>query len=414
MEVDRQKIGLYGIFILMFFWDVIEYNTVPNLMYAILALLLLLCTDIKKIRLNKGFLLVMLLIILQGCINMIIGYETYQLLIKQVAAISLCFIAYDNIISSFSPRKIMSVYWKAAFYMALIGDVEALLSLTNNPAVTKLPIVFTYTTYGGVVGPFPRLASLCHEPSFLGYFLAPAVCMYLGKIIVPELTDDSLDVLNNKFEVIIILAAYIMTFSAVAYFGLGTMLIILWWQKGFSYNKLIIPVLIILLFLLAYNNVADFRMRINDTWNVFNGLSQTLTVNLSSFTYYANWNVAYSAFFHTKGFGSGIGSYQNMFDRFNIGNWGLSGLNLNREDGNSAFFRILTELGVLGLLVVVYFLVKNFRYQKDKYTIYSCAILTLFFMFLLRQGSYVHAGSIMFVCLYLKVAKMPQAQRSEE
>jgi hypothetical protein len=79
MEVDRQKIGLYGIFILMFFWDVIEY-TVPNLMYAILALLLLLCTDIKKIRLNKGFLLVMLLIILQGCINMIIGNETYQLL----------------------------------------------------------------------------------------------------------------------------------------------------------------------------------------------------------------------------------------------------------------------------------------------------------------------------------------------
>jgi hypothetical protein len=82
-----------------------------------------------------------------------------------------------------------------------ICDVEALLSLTNNPGVTKLPIVFTYTVFEGAVGPFPRLASLCHEPSFLGYFLAPAVCMYLGKIIIPELTDDSLDVLNNKFEV---------------------------------------------------------------------------------------------------------------------------------------------------------------------------------------------------------------------
>lgn len=407
MEVDRQKIGLYGIFILMFFWDVIEY-TVPNLTYAILALLLLLCTDIKKIRLNKGFLLVMLLIILQGCINIIIGNESCQLLIKQVASISLCFIAYDNIISSFSPRKIMSVYWKAAFYMALIGDVEALLSLTNNPAVTKLPIVFTYTVFEGAVGPFPRLASLCHEPSFLGYFLAPAVCMYLGKIIIPELTDDSLDVLNNKFEVIIILAAYIMTFSSVAYFGLATMLIILWWQKGFSFNKLIIPVLIILLFLFAYNNVADFRMRINDTWNVFNGLSQTSTVNLSSFTYYANWNVARKSFLQTKGIGSGIGSYQNMFDRFNIGDWGLSGLNLNREDGNSAFFRILTELGIVGILGVIYFLGKYFRRPKDKYTVYSCAILTLIVMFMLRQGNYTHAGSVMFICLYLKVSRMPK------
>ncbi len=413
MRLNRQKVGLYGVFLLMFFWDIIDYS-IPNLTYAILVLLVVLCTDIKKNKLNKSFMLVMTLIILQGLINILIGNESIGLLFKQVFAITLCFIAYDNLLAPFSPGEIMSVYWKTAFYMALIGVFEAALSLLNDPALAKLPIVFTYTTYGGVVGPFPRLASLCHEPSFLGYFLAPAVCLYLGKKITPELIDDSLTVLNKEWEGIVILIAYIMTFSSVAYFGLAIMLLILWWEKGFSIKKVVIPIIVIVVYMLIYNGVEDFRVRINDTWNIFNGISQASTVNLSSFTYYSNWNVAYSAFIHTKGFGSGIGSYQNMFDRFNIGNWGLSGLNLNREDGNSAFFRILTELGVLGLMAVIYFLVRNFRHQRDKYTIYSCAILTLFLMFLLRQGNYTHAGSIMFVCLYLKVSKMPQVQCSEE
>ncbi|APP03581.1 hypothetical protein [Lactobacillus delbrueckii] len=413
MRLNRQKVGLYGVFLLMFFWDIIDYS-IPNLTYAILVLLVVLCTDIKKNKLNKSFMLVMTLIILQGLINILIGNESIGLLFKQVFAITICFIAYDNLLTPFSPGEIMSVYWKTAFYMALIGVFEAALSLFNDPALAKFPIVFTYTTYGGVVGPFPRLASLCHEPSFLGYFLAPAVCLYLGKKITPELIDDSLTVLNKEWEGIVILIAYIMTFSSVAYFGLAIMLLILWWEKGFSIKKVVIPIIVIVVYMLIYNGVEDFRVRINDTWNIFNGISQASTVNLSSFTYYSNWNVACSAFIHTKGFGSGIGSYQNMFDRFNIGNWGLSGLNLNREDGNSAFFRILTELGVLGLLAVIYFLVRNFRCQRDKHTIYSCAILTLFLMFLLRQGNYTHAGSIMFVCLYLKVKKVPQVQCSEE
>ncbi|MFR0586625.1 hypothetical protein [Lactobacillus porci] len=414
MQSTRQKIGLYGIFFAMFFWDILD-TAIPNLPFAFIILLLLLCTNIQEIKLNRNFLLVILFIVSQGLINILLGNDTGRLLLTQVVAISICFIAYDNLIAPFSPAEIMSVYWRAAFWMAVIGICEAALSLLKTPAVTKLPVFFTYTAYEGVVGPLPRLASLCREPSFLGYFLAPAVCLFLGKKIVPELTDNSLKVLDNNFEGIIILAAYIMTFSSVAYFGLAIMLIILWWEKGFSIKKIIIPLVIIVLYMVAYNNIDDFRTRVNDTWNLFNGVSQTASVNFSSFTYYSNWRVAYNSFLHTKGFGAGLGSYQNMFDKFNIGSWGTSGIDsVNREDGNSAFFRILAELGVVGLLAVMYFLIKEFRRPKDKYTIYSCAILSLFIMFLLRQGNYTHAGSILFVCLYLKVAKMPQVKTSEK
>lgn len=409
MHINNQKIGLYGVFVLMFFWDVVYYQF-PNLIYIVLIGLLLVSTNFnfKRIKINKSFVIVMIYVITQGGLNIILGNDTIEALFKQVFAIFVCFVVYDNIIRPFSLAEIMTVYWKTAFCMALIGDIEAMLSLLNNPALTNLPIVFTYTTYGGVVGPFPRLASLCREPSFLGYFLAPALCMYLCKFISPELLDDSLKVVNNNFQGLLILMAYILTFSSVAYYGLAVMLLILWWNKGLSLKKVLIPILLVILYIVAYNNVDFFRDRITDTWNIFNGFSTSSHVNLSSFTYYANWNVALSAFKWTWGLGSGLGSYQYMFDKFSIGSWGASGLALNREDGNSAFFRLFTELGLLGIVLIGIFMIKFFRKDNDKYVVYSCSILTLFLMLLLRQGNYIHAGSILFVCLYIKVNKIPK------
>lgn len=412
MYVNGKNIGLYGIFILMFFWDVINY-TFPGIVYFILLILLLISVDfnLKKIRINKIFVVITIFVILQGMLNVLLGNDTYESLFKQVFSIGICFIAYENIVYPFKITEIMTVYWRTALCMALIGDLEAILSLLGSPSVTKLPIVFTFTTYGNGVGPLPRLASLCKEPSFLGYFLAPAVCMYLCKFIAPEYLDKSLQVVNKNWQGIAILIAYVFTFSSVAYYGLAVMLLILWWTKGFSFRKILIPVVLVWLYFVAYNNVDFFRIRMNDTWNIFTGNSVGSTVNISSYTYFANWNVAKSAFVWTRGLGSGLGSYQYMFDKFNIGDWGNSGLNFNREDGNSAFFRIATELGIIGIILIIIFLIKYFRKNKDQYVVYSCAILTLLLMLLLRQGNYTHAGSVLFICLYIKTYKIPSVRR---
>lgn len=392
----------------MFMWDIIDNNIpIPNLTFLLLIFLLLVSVNINEIKINVHFLFVLLFIVAQGIVNVILGNDTFVLLFSQVIAIAICFVTYDNIISFFTVSEVMNAYWFSALAMALIGDIEAILSIPGNSAVTKLPIVFTYTTFSGVVGPFPRLASLCHEPSFLGYFLAPAVCLYLCKFISPEYLDDKLVLTKNNWQGIAILIAYVMTFSSTAYIGLGLMLLILWWTKGISFQKVIIPIAGALLFNILYNFVSDFKMRFDDTVAAFDGTKVGGSVNLSTYTLSANQKVTESAFKYTLGLGSGLGSYQNMFDKFNPGSWGNSGISLNKTDANSAALRISTELGIFGIIIVLYFLISSFRKYKDKLLCYSCALLVLFLMILFRQGNYTHGGIFLFICLYLRVAKLP-------
>ena len=116
-----------------------------------------------------------------------------------------------------------------------------------------------------------------------------------------------------------------------------------------------------------------------------------------------NLHVAEKAFIYNMGFGSGLGSYKIMFDKFSLGGWGGNNLSLNRLDGNSMFIRLSTELGVFGIIGLVYYLV-HFRIKgRSNLCVYSLSILTLLLLFLLRMGNYTHAGSVLFVCLYKKI-----------
>ena len=66
--------------------------------------------------------------------------------------------------------------------------------------------------------------------------------------------------------------------------------------------------------------------------------------------------------------------------------------------------RIITELGVIGIIGVVWFIKKNYS-KKLEYNLLSNSILVLFLMLLFRMGNYTHAGSIMYICLYIKIKK---------
>lgn len=116
---------------------------------------------------------------------------------------------------------------------------------------------------------------------------------------------------------------------------------------------------------IVYSFVPDIRMRVNDTIAVFVGLKSGDMVNITSYTYYSNWIVMLNSIKSTFGLGTGLGSYRFMFDKFNLGEWGQSGIIFNREDGNSMFFRIMVELGLFGFFVLVYFLKKYFPKYKN-------------------------------------------------
>lgn len=408
MILKEKQIYLYGIFLLMFLWDVID-EIYPNIQFvAILGLFLLYLCNGNRLKITKEIKMLVVLatvIALHGIANVMLGNDKINLLVIQAGAIAVCYISFSTLIRKCSISEIFNVYWKVALAMALFGLVEVFLGLLN---VSNVPLFFTFTKPWYCVLGVVKLAALCREPSFLGYFLAPAVYLVLSNILSPETIDKSFAPLRKKWQGICICSAYLLTFSGVAYFGAFIMLVVIWWKKGVSLWKIMIPIVILITVTMAYTYVPDIHVRVDDTVAVFLGDSSGGLVNLSSYTYYANYSVVKQSFINNYGLGSGLGSYQVMFDKYNIGAWGDSALALNREDANSAFFRILTELGVVGIVAAMWFLFRFMPKKKNTLTCYSSAIFCLFVMFLLRQGNYTHGCSVLFICMYIKIWRESQ------
>ena len=379
MILKEKQIYLYGIFLLMFLWDVID-EIYPNIQFvAILGLFLLYLCNGNRLKITKEIKMLVVLatvIALHGIANVMLGNDKINLLVIQAGAIAVCYISFSTLIRKCSISEIFNVYWKVALAMALFGLVEVFLGLLN---VSNVPLFFTFTKPWYCVLGVVKLAALCREPSFLGYFLAPAVYLVLSNILSPETIDKSFAPLRKKWQGICICSAYLLTFSGVAYFGAFIMLVVIWWKKGVSLWKIMIPIVILITVTMAYTYVPDIHVRVDDTVAVFLGDSSGGLVNLSSYTYYANYSVVKQSF-----------------------------INNNREDANSAFFRILTELGVVGIVAAMWFLFRFMPKKKNTLTCYSSAIFCLFVMFLLRQGNYTHGCSVLFICMYIKIWRESQ------
>ena len=387
----------------MFFWDQIEVIA-PNTQFILLLIPFIQClTSGKKRCFTKRLGLLAGIVFLHGVVNIVAGNDNISLFIIQYGSIFFCIVVFETIIENYTVNKIFSIYWKAAFIMSVIGVIEVVLCIFNNPILANIPIVFSNTAYSSkAVWIFPRICALCQEPSFLGYFLAPAMGIIVFQLIAPEYIDKDFLLVKRKFACLCIAVTYMMTFSFVAYVGLALMILAAWWSKGISIKKLLIPIFAIAIAVITYLTIADIRLRIDDTIAVFTGAKSGSMVNLTSYTYYSNWTVAMNSFKSSFGFGTGLGSYRFMFDKFNLGEWGMSGIAFNREDGNSMLFRIMVELGVLGIIAVIYFIKKYFPQKNRMNYVFGISIFVLMVMLLFRMGNYTHGALVLFVCLYRK------------
>lgn len=400
MKCKIKNLPIFLIFLLIFFWDLLD-EVLPNIQFVFLLLIFILHILIyKKIASCKYFLILWLVLLVHGVIGCIIGTDSVVLLFKQLICIGISYVIFKSIIAEYKIEDVFNYYWIMAFIMSCIGVLQIIIGAFNISFLENSPI-FYFTNYNYRVVGIVKITALCREQSFLAYLLAPAVCSIIARIISPELVPAKKIENKEIIQSICILIAYICTFSVCSIIGIGIILFILWLSKGINIKKLIIPVFGLAFFLFIYNYVPEISVRVNSLWDLFNDTQNNLNSNLSSYTYYMNFNVMKDSFIGTHGIGAGLGGYQNMFDRYSIGGWSSAGMKNNREDANSALFRIISELGIIGVIGIVAFL-KGFFPCKSKKTVFSFAMFTVISMFLIRQGNYVHAGSILFICIYVK------------
>lgn len=406
MRIRNKDFLLYLVFSILFFWDLIERHF-PKLQFIILLVVLILNLNKINRHITKKFVGISILVFLQGFFNIIFGNNNLQSFLIQYFSIIVCYLVFSYVVRKYDSIKIISIYWKTAFIMSLFGILEILLSLFKVSFNSKVLSLFINTSFTyPVIGPLPRIASLCNEPSFLGYFLAPSIFLIIYSFYK---RDFSFVKFNGKIRIIqscTIFIVYLLTFSTISYIGIIISFILIFINEKCTLKKIMIPIVAAVCVLLLYTMIPDFRMRIDDTYKIFfNENTNGETVNLSTYTFYANSRVAKESIISTCGLGTGLGSYKFQFDKYNIGAWGESELNLNREDGNSMLFRIPTELGIFGIISVFLFLIYYGKKSKGKNRVYAMSLLTLFLMTVLRMGNYTHGGIWLYICLYVKLCE---------
>lgn len=253
-----------------------------------------------------------------------------------------------------------------------------------------------------------RISSITTEPSNLGTLILPAVCYHL-------FTYDFLDRTKSITKRILYLSTFvaiILTFSSIVYFILIFVVI----NRYFLYKKKLLFRLIafctmVILVFFFYNksiNRQDYSkfgvlsgtiIKIDQTIKLLevSTYNELEGINSSSFATLINFNVAKNS--PSRILGTGLGTHYQNYESLYPSS---QGFNIqNSKDAYSLGTRIFSEFGYFGVLLFVFFLIKNF----NKHSIISISVLFLLISHFIRGGNYILYGLIFFLFLYYYTKK---------
>jgi hypothetical protein len=323
-------------------------------------------SSIAAFGFDKTYLSVLIYLIASGVFSILLGTNKLPNLLEQVIGITICsfyFYLFFKVFRDISIEKIFSVYADFVFILIIIGYIR-----------------YPFDVYDP-----PRFRSIMTEPAHFTTVILPACYFYL--------------VNKQVFRLMLALGALILSFSSVAFIGVCFGIFI---SFRLSPIKVLISFVVISLLVYAtYNNFYPFKLRVDDTVTALSQ-SSLKKVNLSTYALMSNYFVAYKSFLSNPLLGRGLGSHILSHSLY-IGN--IEGLwedyiDLNAKDANSLMLRVFSDLGLIGFILVMWFLIKNFVRGFSVEGKISKAILIYFFCKLLREGHYFSPEMYFFVFAY--------------
>lgn len=363
--------------------------------------------------LPRWFLLPLLLLFLASFVAGIQSDKLRFSMLKQMIGITFSSVAYYNLIRfvKFDIKRLFDLYLKIAFWIALYGVAEEIMRLSGYNylfANAKRVSVGLYRVY-----------SIMGEPYFLCVALIPAVYFYLNKIL------GTADFRDRKalMRLGVILACYVFTFSSAGFIGLGIMAVLIAYNHRFltpTSGRFFILVILVFIFGPGLNmedlSLKEMEVRLTDSYKAF-GTTGTLDkkqiaeLNSSTFALYSNYLIAQKSFSANPILGSGLGTHEVTYNDYFETLFGTKFMimygHFNQKDGNSLFIRMMSETGLLGLIIIFIFIIKFFagrKYILDKETAYltiiNQGIFVVFIIRILRTGNYISQGFFFFFFLY--------------
>jgi hypothetical protein len=169
--------------------------------------------------------------------------------------------------------------------------------------------------------------------------------------------------------------------------------------------------------LLSYLKIEDIKIRVDDTYfGIVNPIIENgdyKKVNLSTYAILANAYVTKCSLQEHPFTGSGLGSHKEIFYK-HLPKDAIQYSDLQSGDAASLALRLLSELGLIGFLSFMYFVIKfkikwhsYYSLIQEKFWVINSGIVFMILLFLLRSGDYTfHARTLFFMIYYYSWKKM--------
>ena len=328
----------------------------------------------KKITIPKYWLYSLIYIALTGVLTIFLYQNQLSGIAFQVFGISFMSIYFYNffLCYDFDVVEIFEKYCNICYIISLIG----------------IPLFFICYA----IDPIYRLHSVMQEPAHFAGIVLPAFYYYM------------INYKKFKLKFFVVFGALLLSISSIGYIGMLIGLIMIKRKVSVAVSGGLLVLAVIIGFL-AYTFIDNVKSRADDTITVINNMDITGT-NASTYALAANAYVTTRVLGSNFLIGHGIGSHPISFRKYLYEITGIESfeydenlLFINSTDAASLAMRTLSELGIIGLFGIIYFIVKNYA-GTDNYITISRAILIYFLYKLFREGHYFSPEMYFFVFAY--------------
>ncbi len=350
-----------------------------KLFYLIILINFTLLAISNKVKFSNGLIFFYLYLLLSGLLSVVLGTNHIVNVFAQFVGIFFISLYFYNFYKLFDLNvvKIFTDYVYLCFGIALVG----------------YPIL----VYDQTIGSGLLFHSILNEPAHYCTFVLPA--FYYG--------------LKNKdfprYIPLVILGSILLSGSSLGLIGVALSILLI--PRKIKISKLIIPISFAAIGIVAlYNFYSGFRIRADDTFKSLQ-TSDLSGANLSTYALLSNLYVTSQSLSNNPLLGSGLGSHELSHKKYVGGITGIEefeqNLFLNSKDANSLFLRVLSDLGLIGVIGLIMFIIKNYskKTEDENLLFITRAILIYFFCKLFREGHYFSPEMYFFVFAYYFINK---------
>lgn len=391
-----------GIYISIFVSSIVFFQQPFEFYIGYLIYIVLLPVFLVKYGIHKGLFFIFSTLFISGIIGIYSGNNTSAQFIKVFVGLTLSYFFYYYVVVQlgYTVEQLFKWYLKGAYIVAIIGLIQFVSFQIDFAPGFNYSWLLNKWGYnrGGNFG--IRINSILGEPTYFAALLSSAFFVSIYSIFSKKTE------FLTKTQSWVIVIAYVLSFSGLGQAGIFISFLFLAISYGvIRYLLILIPASIITFYTL-YNNVEDFRGRLDGVISLFSGETFEMgKTHGSSFILYNNYTVALKNFSAHPLFGGGLGSHVTAFDKFSMAkNFIITGFNQNGQDASSMFLRLMSETGLFGLgiffIIIVKCYVKRDVNNLTNHWLISNAILIMILLNLFRQGHYFLNGFPFFVILY--------------